>query len=482
MQAVPLQRERGKQADKTDKQAERRPLRLGIAGLGTVGAAVAAALQSGSSGAPSLADKCRRRIELAAVSARSREKALARGVKLDGVKWYDSAADLAAHGGIDVFIELIGGADGAAYDSVKAALSAGRAVITANKALLARHGAELAALAEKQNVPLSFEAAVAGGIPAVKLLREALAGNHISRVYGILNGTCNYVLTRMEAGLPFAAALAEAQKRGYAEADPSFDINGNDTAHKLALLSVLAFGAFGGKTQPVISRCEGIAKISPSDIEAARDLGYRIKLLGIAAQTEAGIEQSVQPIMLRASAPMAQISGETNAIAVESAELGELLLSGPGAGGVATASAVIGDIADIAKTGFAAGENSGEFFAPAVFGSPAAQMADFAAAPEQICRGGYFIRLTVHDRLGVFAAVAQSMAQNGISLKSIVQKEPSGAAAEPGKAVDFERGKAIILITHATKESSVRQALAEVEKTGSLLAAPQYIRIEDAAA
>jgi len=465
------------------------PLRLGIAGLGTVGGAVLRLLRAK---AAELALKCGRPLQIAALSARSRAGAAARGLPLANAAWHDNAAELAASADIDVFIELIGGESGIAYAAVAAALKRGCAVITANKALLARHGAELAALAERHNAPLYYEAAIAGGIPIVKTLREALAGNAVTRICGILNGTGNYILTRMEGGLDFAAALRRAQELGYAEADPSFDIDGYDSAHKLALLASLAFGVKAERAAP---HCEGIRNLTRADIAAARELGYRIKLLGIAAQTSEGIEQSVRPVMLAENAPLARVSGASNAILVESAELGELLLSGPGAGGDATASAVLGDIADIAKSGYAAGRPAGGaaiYRAPAVFGWPAAAMAEFAAAPEQLCRGGYFIRLEVHDKIGVFASIAGIMAENGISLESIVQKAPAETEAAPGggaagagqaaAAADNAAGcrKTIILITHATKESAVRRALAAAEAASHLLDAPRYIRIERA--
>ncbi|PZO76802.1 MAG: homoserine dehydrogenase [Mesorhizobium amorphae] len=433
-------------------------LRVGLAGLGTVGASVVRGLQSK---AAELTRQCGREIAIVAVSARDRSAD--RGLDLDGVAWFDDPVELARNAEIDVFVELMGGSEGPARESVLAALRAGRHVVSANKALLAAHGLELAQAAEEKGVLLNYEAAVAGGIPVIKTLREALAGNSVSRVFGILNGTCNYILTRMEAeGISFEDCLADAQRLGYAEADPTFDIEGNDTAHKLAILTSLAFGS---KISADDIYLEGISNITQADIRAAAELGYRIKLLGVALRTESGIEQRVHPTMVPTASVIAQVHGVTNAVAIESDILGELLLSGPGAGGNATASAVIGDIADIAKSrpGFQHGP---------VFGRPVDELSPYRQAAMQAHAGGYFIRLSVHDRLGVFAAIARRMAENGISLESIVQRpdERTGGAE-----------KTVILVTHETTEAAVRDAVDGVTQDGHLTAKPQVIRIERAA-
>jgi homoserine dehydrogenase len=433
-------------------------LRIGIAGLGTVGASVVRVLHDK---AGELTRQCGRTITVAAVSARNRSKD--RGVDFGDARWFDDPVELARSADIDVFVELIGGDEGPARESVKAALEAGRHVVTANKALLAKHGVALAEIAEKKGVLLNYEAAVAGGIPVIKTMREAMAGNTVSRVFGILNGTCNYILTRMEAeGLTFEACLKDAQRLGYAEADPTFDIEGNDTAHKLAILTSLAFGT---KIAANDIYLEGISNITQADIRAASDLGYRIKLLGVAQRTESGIEQRVHPTMVPTASVIAQVHGVTNAVAIETDILGELLLSGPGAGGNATASAVVGDIADIAKSrpGFQHGP---------VFGRPAKELRPYKKAQMRSHAGGYFIRLTVHDRVGVFAAVAKRMAENDISLESIVQH-----AAELN---DPER-KTVILVTHETTEAAVRKAVDGITKDGHLVDKPQVIRIERAA-
>jgi len=294
-------------------------LRIGIAGLGTVGASVVRCMTDKEA---ELTRQCGRTMALTAVSARDRTRD--RGIELGNAQWFDDPVELARSAEIDVFVELIGGDSGAAYDAVKAALEAGRHVVTANKALLSKHGVALAAIAEEKGVLLNYEAAVAGGIPVIKTMREALAGNQVSRVFGIMNGTANYILTRMEEeGLSFEDCLAEAQRLGYAEADPTFDIEGHDTAHKLSILTSLAFGC---KISADDIYMEGISNISQADIRAASELGYRIKLLGVAVKTESGIEQRVHPTMVPTHSVIAQVHGVTNAVAIETDVLGELLL------------------------------------------------------------------------------------------------------------------------------------------------------------
>ena len=430
-------------------------LRVGIAGLGTVGASVVRVLRDK---AAELTRQCGRDIIVAAVSARGPNRD--RGIDLSGAQWFDDPVKLAETAGIDVFVELIGGEQGPAKASVGTALAAGRHVVTANKALLARHGVALAEIAEAKGVLLNYEAAVAGGIPVIKTMREAMAGNTVSRVFGILNGTCNYILTRMEAeGLSFAECLKDAQRLGYAEADPTFDIEGNDTAHKLAILTSLAFGCRIAADDIYL---EGISNITQADIRAAAELGYRIKLLGVAQRTESGVEQRVHPTMVPTASVIAQVHGVTNAVAIETDILGELLLSGPGAGGNATASAVVGDIADIAKSrpGFQHGP---------VFGRPAKELQPYRKARMRSHAGGYFIRLSVTDRVGVFAAVAPRMAENEISLESIVQRSAGAADC-----------KTVILVTHETTEAAVRKAVEGITGDGHLVDKPQVIRIERA--
>lgn len=431
-------------------------LKIGIAGLGTVGASLVRILQDRHE---MLATTCGRAIETMAVTARDRNRD--RGVDLSEIKWFDDAISLARDADIDVFVELMGGSGDPAYSAVKAALQRGIHVVTANKALLAAHGIELAKIAEEKGALLNYEAAVAGGIPVIKALRESMTGNTISRVYGIMNGTCNYILTKMEKEeLSFEACLKEAQRLGYAEADPAFDIEGNDTAHKLSILTSLAFGTAIAVDDIYL---EGITNISIDDIHAAADLGYRIKLLGVAQRTESGIEQRVHPTMVPYDSVIAQVDGVTNAVAIESDILGELLMVGPGAGGNATASAVLGDIADIAKS------RPGAQHVPA-FGRPTHALLPYKRARIQSHEGGYFIRLKVVDRTGVFASIATRMAENGISLESIMQH--SKHLMESGEP------QTIILVTHATSEHSVRDAIKAIRGEGYLVGEPQVIRIE----
>jgi homoserine dehydrogenase len=430
-------------------------LRVGVAGVGTVGAAVARLL---ARQAEALRQRTGRRIALVAYSARDKDRE--RDADLARAEFFADPIALASSQSIDLFVELVGGAEGAARGSVEAALQAGKPVVTANKALLAAHGAALAALAEEKHVALAFEASVAGGIPIVKTLREGLAGNSIERVYGVLNGTCNYILSRMEREkLGFEACLTEAQRLGYAEADPTFDIGGFDTAHKLAILASLAFGV---RIAADAIDVEGIERVTLADIEAADELGYRIKLLGVAQRTKEGVEQRVHPTMVRKTTAIAQVMGVLNAVTIDADAVHELTLVGPGAGGDATASAVVADIADIAK---------GVRSAP--FGLPTPALAELKRAPLRRHEGGYYIRLSVPDVPGAFAAIATRMAERGISLESIVQR---GA----GRLKDRDRkdGVDVILITHATSERLVREALEATAADGSIEGPPQVIRIE----
>jgi homoserine dehydrogenase len=433
------------------------PLKIGIAGLGTVGAAVVRMIEKER---VSLALRCGRPVEVVAVSARSRGKD--RGIDLKKLRWVADPVALARDPGIDAFVELIGGEGDPAHAAVAAALGAGKPVVTANKALLARHGTALAALAEKHKVALNFEAAAAGAIPIVKTLREGLAGNRIARIYGILNGTCNYMLTRMEQErLSFAECLKEAQRLGYAEADPSFDIEGHDTAQKLSILASLAFGT---RVDPKAVYVEGITSITTADLNAAEELGYRIKLLGVAVRTDKGIEQRVHPTMVRKDSAIAQVMGVTNAVTVDAEGMAPITLVGPGAGGMATASAVVSDIADIAR---------GVRAAP--FGRATAKLARSRKAPMQRHEGGYYIRLLAVDKPGTAATIARRLAQHRISMESIVQRHrgPQGGD-DPRRPPPVP----VILITYATTEDAVRKALAAVKRDRVISGEPQLIRIE----
>ncbi len=428
-------------------------LRLGIAGLGTVGTGVLDILAKHGE----LVDmRAGRGVTVTGVSARSKGKD--RGHDLAKLEWQDDPVVLAKSVGIDVFIELIGGDTGPAKDAVEAALKAGKHVITANKALLAHHGVALAKLAESAGVSLNFEAAVAGGIPIIKTLREGLAGNSSRKVFGIMNGTCNYILTKMaDEGRSFADVLKEAQALGYAEADPTFDVGGFDTAHKLAILTSLAFG-----TQVNVDgiAIEGIEAITLDDIRNAGELGYKIKLLGVAVKHEQGVEQRVHPTLVRKGAPMADTDGVFNAVAVKGDFVGDLFLEGRGAGAHPTASAVLSDIVDIARGNFRP-----------TFGIPAAKLKAFKAPPQKAHEGGFYVALQLLDKPGAVASIAKILADEKISIESIVQR------GKPAK--DEVRSTAqFTLITHDTLEPSIRKAMARIEKDGHVAGAPRVIRIE----
>src|SRR5438477_11358633 len=433
-------------------------LKVGLAGIGTVGASVVRLIERQRE---ALEARCGRAIEVVAVSARAREKP--RDVDLGRFRWVPDPVGLAADREIDVFVEVIGGESDPAKRAVEAALGAGKSVVTANKALLARHGMALAALAERNHVALNFEAAVAGGIPIVKTLREGLVGNKLTRIYGILNGTCNYILTRMEQeDLSFAECLADAQRLGYAEADPTFDIEGHDTAQKLSILASLAFGT---KVDPASIYCEGISSIAPEDLSWADELGYRVKLLGVAVKTAKGIEQRVHPTMVPKSSSIAQVMGVTNAVTIDGEGIPPITLVGPGAGGAATASAVVADIADVAR---------GIRAKP--FGRPVERLRATTKAPMERHEGGYYIRLMARDLAGTAATIATRLAQQKISIESIVQRHGNGfdAAGTANKASPV----AVILITYATSEDAVYRALEAVQRDKVISGRPQVIRIE----
>ena len=430
---------------------ENAPLRIGVAGLGTVGASVVRIVRNRG---PELRRRTGAAFEIVAVSARSRTKD--RGVDVKEVEWFDDAVALAREAAIDVFVELIGGEDGPARASAEAASSRGVHVVTANKALLAAHGADLARTAEANGAALLFEAAVAGGIPAIKTLREGLRANRIDSVYGVLNGTCNYILTRMEReGLSFRDVLRDAQDLGYAEADPTFDVGGFDTAHKLSLLAALAFGIEpDGSSVP----CEGIEAITLEDIRTARELGYRIKLLGIARTDGTAVDRRVYPALVPLDSPIAAVSGVTNAVGMRGDAVGEVFMSGPGAGGDATASAVIADLCHVA---IGAGGP--------VFGLPVEELGPVRNPQPQEHDGGFYVRLTVLDRTGVFASLAKHMADEGVSLRSIVQNDVQDGT---------DGRKSIVLVTHAVREDALRRAVAAAEADGNLTEPAHVMRIE----
>ena len=437
------------------------PLRVGVAGLGNVGATLVRILQKDGA---ELTRKIGRAIVVTAVSARSRSRD--RGIDLGSVQWFDDPVALAKSDNIDLFVELMGGEDGPANAAVRAALEIGRPVVTANKALLARHGVALARLAEENSAQLGFEAAVAGGIPVIKTLREGLGSARVARVYGIMNGTCNYILTQMTGtggnatGVSFAQALKEAQELGYAEADPTFDVGGFDTAHKLAILASLCFGC---EIAPDEVFVEGITSITQADIKVTSDLGYKIKLLGIAQRSADGIEQRVHPTLVPKTSAIAGVDGVLNAVALETDHVHELLLAGPGAGGPPTASSVLSDILDIAR---------GTRVPP--LGVPSQELTPYRQAPMKAHEGGYYIRLNAKDVPGAFAAIASRMGAAGISLESVIQR-PDLRVTDAASDVSI---RTIVLLTHSTMEQSVREALALIAADGFIVGEPQLIRIE----
>ncbi len=425
------------------------PLKIAVAGLGTVGAEVVRIL---AADADLLAARAGRGFVVTDVSARDHNRE--RGIDLSPYTWHDDAAEMASNADVDIVVELVGGADGTAHAAVRNALAAGKHVVTANKAMVAKHGVTLAAQAENAGKVLAYEAAVAGGIPIVKALREGLAGNHISGIYGILNGTCNFILTTMrETGRSFADVLKEAQDLGYAEADPSFDVGGNDAAQKLAIMASIAFGIPVDEDAVYVS---GITEVSADDIAFADELGYRIKLLGIAKRTDAGIEQRVHPVMIGRDSPLGQIEGVTNAVEVAGSAVGTVVLTGPGAGGGATASSVLSDLIDLA-----AGRRSPTFGIPHTMMQPAAQV------PMDRLEGAYYLRLMVWDKPGVIASVAGALGRHGVSLESMIQR-----GRDPNEPVP------VVMVTHECAEAAMRAALAEIEGLDAVAESPTLIRIE----
>ncbi len=424
------------------------PLRIAIAGVGTVGGGVLKALQVRGE---QLAERAERKLEIVAVSARDRNKS--RATDISGLRWLDDPVAL-AESDADVVVELIGGEEGVARALVEASLAAGKHVVTANKALLAHHGARLAAMAEERGLALKFEAAAAGGIPIVKALRESLVAHGVLSVRGILNGTCNYILTNMEkTERDFAEVLKEAQALGYAEADPALDIGGGDTAHKLAILSSLAFG-----TAPDLEHMhvDGIDHITTDDIGYAREFGYRIKLLGIARRIDGGIDQRVQPAMVRAGTPLADVDGAFNAVSVNAGEAGPFFFEGRGAGEGPTASAVIADLVDIALGSFE----------PA-FGKPARTLAPLTPARAGAASSAYYLRFEVLDLPGVLAEIAGHLAESRVSIESMLQRGRS-----PGEPVS------IVMITHETPQIAVANALKVIATSDKVLAPPRMIPME----
>ncbi|MEZ5813664.1 MAG: homoserine dehydrogenase [Alphaproteobacteria bacterium] len=425
------------------------PLRLGIAGLGTVGTGVVKIVQKHGD---MLAMRAGRAVEITAVSARDAGKD--RGVDLSGYEWVDDAADLAGRADVDVVVEMIGGSEGLAKTLVKAALSNGKHVVTANKALLAHHGFELAKLAEDHNVSLAYEAAVAGGIPIIKAMREGFAGNRIDGVFGILNGTCNYMLTAMrETGRDFDVILKEAQEAGYAETPPDLDIDGIDAGHKLALLSSIAFGVkpdFGNL------KITGIRGITADDIAYADEFGYRIKLLGIAKRVDGKLMQVLEPCLVPLSNPIGTVEDVYNAVCVVCDSVETPLLTGKGAGEGPTASAVMSDIVDIARG----------FHVP-TFGIPADDLQEPAWMALEDTHSRYYLRLMVLDQPGVIADISAILRDEDISIEGLLQR-----GRDPGQPVP------VVLTTHEVRHGAVMRACAAFNDLDVVTEEPCLMRIE----
>lgn len=424
------------------------PLRLGIAGLGTVGIGVVRIIRQQ---AALLEARLGRPITISAVSARSRDRD--RGISLSGYAWEDDPIALAQRDDVDLFVELMGGEDGPAKDATEAALRAGKDVVTANKAMLAIHGHELAELAEAQGRVIRYEAAVAGGIPVIKTLTEGLAGNEIKRVMGVMNGSCNYILTRMEnSGKTYQDIFAEADGLGYLEADPQLDVGGIDAAHKLAILSSIAFGTrvdFDG------IQLEGIERVSIDDIRAAADMGYKIKLLGVAQSTGRGLEQRMQPCLVPDSSPLGQLDGGTNMVVIEGDAVGQIVLRGAGAGEGPTASAVMSDVCDIARG-----------WQGPVFGQPAAKLETPTRAYSQ-APAPYYLRMALVDKPGALAKIATVLGEAGVSINRMRQYEHADISAP------------VLIVTHKTTRAALDTALEAMQDTGVMAGLPVALRIEE---
>lgn len=420
--------------------------RVGVAGLGTVGGGLLQFLAERPDFAPA-GD----RAVVTAVSARSRSRA--RTVDISNLAWFDDPVALAASPDIDLFVELVGGSDGPAKAAVETALKAGKPVVTANKALIAEHGAELAALAEAQGAPLLFEAAVMGGTPAVKMLREAMVGDDVDSVAGILNGTCNFILSEMEkTGRSFADVLREAQALGYAEADPTMDVGGFDAGHKISILAALAFGC---APKFAAAEIEGIEAVELLDIKLAKDLGYRIKLVASASRNDDGVAVKVHPSLTPLDHPLAQAGGALNALFIEGRRIGRIFIQGPGAGAGPTAAAVAADIADV-MTGARR----------PVFQAPAGALKPFISVDPSRSVGKAYLRIMVRDEPGAIAAISETLAECGVSIDSFLQKPVEGAGGVP-----------IVLVTHATPESNLLDAISRIEKLHAVLDRPRLLRV-----
>jgi len=420
--------------------------RIGVAGLGTVGGGLLNFLSDQPDFAPAGG-----RAVVTGVSARSRSRP--RPFDISNLPWFDDPVALASSPDNDIFVELIGGSDGPAKAAVEAALNAGKPVVTANKALIAEHGAELAALAEAKGAPLLFEAAVMGGTPAVKMVREAMVGDEVKSVAGILNGTCNYILSEMDAGgRSFADVLAEAQRLGYAEADPTMDVGGFDAAHKISILAALAFGCAPNYAAAEI---EGIDQVALLDIQLAKDLGYKIKLIASADRSSEGVLVRVHPTLVAQNHPLAQAGGALNALFIEGTRIGRIYIQGPGAGSGPTAAAVAADIADVMTKAVRP-----------VFQRPAASLAPFVPVDPAKTTSRAYLRFLVKDEPGVIAAVSETLAEAGVSIESFLQKPVENAEGVP-----------IVLTTHAVAEAVLTAAIEQIAGLPAVLDRPRLLRI-----
>ena len=423
------------------------PLRLGIAGLGTVGTGVVKIVQRQ---AALLSARCGREITISAVCARTRDRD--RGIRLSDYVWEDDPLALAVRDDVDVFVELMGGSEGTAKDAVEAAINAGKDVVTANKAMLAMHGQSIAELAESKGVSVRYEAGIAGGIPIVKALSEGLAGNEITRVMGVMNGTCNYILTRMQdAGLDYQTVFAECEELGYLEADPTLDVGGIDAGHKLAVLASIAFGA---QMNFDAIQLQGIEQITVEDIQQAADMDYRIKLLGVAQRTGRGLEARMTPCLVPASSPLGQLEGATNMVVVEGDSVGQIVMRGAGAGEGPTASAVMGDVCDLARG-----------VRLPVFGMPADQLQPLKVATSG-SPSAYYVRMTLVDKPGALAQIATAMGEAGVSVDRMRQYGHEDTTAP------------VLIVTHKASHDAIERALAAMENTRVLASEPVALRIE----
>ena len=431
------------------------PLRLGLAGLGTVGMGVVKILQKH---AALIATRAGRPVVITAVSARDRSKD--RGADLSGYAWETDPVALAQRKDVDVFVEVMGGHEGPARDSTEAAIAAGKDVISANKALLAHHGQALALAAESAGRVIRFEAAVAGGIPVIKALTEGLAGNGMKRVMGVMNGSCNYILTRMQSeNLPYEAVFEEARQLGYLEADPNLDVGGIDAGHKLALLASIAFGT---KVSFDAVELQGISSVSIDDIQLAEDMGYRIKLLGVAQMTERGLEQRMTPCLVPSLSPLGQLQGGTNMVVLEGDSVGQIVMRGPGAGMGPTASAVMSDVIDLAR-----GTRI------STFGQPASTLSKPISA-KTVTPASYYLRMTLLDKPGTIAKIAACLGEAGVSIDQMRQygHTSDGTESRPPAA-------RVLIVTHKASREDIENASAKFAATGVLVGAPVVLRIED---